>query len=107
MNTLKTNILSLSYEGHDTAAAVMSDGNLIAACEQERFDLEKHSRNFPLDAVNKCLEISGLDINEIDELAVPFDPILSIRENYLRPGLEDKNRIAVLINDINKINENN
>ncbi len=47
--------LGINYPSHDTAAALMINGSIVAACEQERFDLQKHSGNFPLDAINKSL----------------------------------------------------
>ena len=39
-------VLGLNSEGHDTSACITIDGKLIAACEQERYDKIKHSRNF-------------------------------------------------------------
>ena len=44
-------VLGLNSEGHDTSACITIDGKLIAACEQERYDKIKHSRNFPLEAI--------------------------------------------------------
>ena len=40
-------ILGIKYGGHDTSAALMIDGNLVAACAQERYTKDKHSRQFP------------------------------------------------------------
>ena len=48
-------VLGIQYGGHDTAASVMIDGRLIAACEQERYSREKHCRRFPNDAIADCL----------------------------------------------------
>ncbi len=50
-------ILGVKYISHDTAAALMRDGKIIAACEQERYTLDKHSRLFPIDAVRDCLKM--------------------------------------------------
>ena len=44
-------ILGLNYGGHDTSACITINGKVIAACEQERYDYQKHSRNFPIDAI--------------------------------------------------------
>ena len=45
--------------GHDSSAAIVVDGDLVAACEEERFDREKHSAKFPEQAIAFCLNIKG------------------------------------------------
>ena len=58
----------------DAAAALVIDGELIAAAEQERFSGKKHTGDFPIDAINFCLAEAGLlPINDIDEIAHGFD----------------------------------
>ena len=42
-------ILGINYGGHDTSACISINGKVIAACEQERYDFKKHSRNSPTD----------------------------------------------------------
>ena len=67
-------VLGIEYGGHDTSASIVCDGQIIAACEQERFDLEKHSRNFPIDAIRECLKIASInDINQLNEIAFAGD----------------------------------
>ncbi len=52
----------------------MLDGKIIAASAEERFNREKHSREFPFDAIDFCLKKAGItDINEVDEISVGFD----------------------------------
>lgn len=96
-------ILGIKYVGHDTAATLMIDGEIIAASSQERYDYKKHSRDFPIDAINDCLKTGNLDINEIDEIAFALDPIFHIREVYLKTALEDDERIGFLLKDIDRI----
>jgi len=84
----------------------MRDGKLIAACEQERYTLDKHSRLFPGDAIQDCLSRAGIGIDGVDELAFAFQPLYHIRETYLRPALTDVKRIGSLISDIDRIREN-
>ena len=72
-------ILSLSPFGHDTAAALMINGEVVAACEQERYTRDKHSRLFPIDAVKDCLSIADISINDVDMIAVTWLPKLQIR----------------------------
>jgi carbamoyltransferase len=99
-------VLGINYGGHDTSAALMREGELVAACEQERYTLDKHSRRFPVEAVQDCLDRVGIRIDEVDELAFAFQPLYHIREAYLQPALTDENRIGVLISDIDRIRDN-
>ena len=96
-------VLGIQYGGHDTAASVMVDGRLIAACEQERYSREKHCRHFPNDAIADCLKMAGIGIEEVEEIGFCFDPVHYIRETYLKTALEDVDRIGFLIRDIDRI----
>jgi carbamoyltransferase len=96
-------ILGVVYGGHDTSAALMIGGKIIAACEQERFDLVKHSRAFPHDAIRECLKIGGISWKDVNEVSVGADFIDLIRKVYLQPALESKERIDFLIKDIERI----
>jgi carbamoyltransferase len=60
-------------QGMDAAAALVIDGKLVAAAAQERFSGEKHTGDFPIDAIRFCLNESGVSMDEIDELAHGFD----------------------------------
>jgi carbamoyltransferase len=59
--------------GMDAAAALVIDGKLVAAVEQERFNGKKHTGAFPIDAIESCLNQAGVSIHEIDEIAHSFD----------------------------------
>ncbi len=60
-------------QGMDAAAALVIDGKVIAAAEQERFSGQKHTGDFPIDAIRYCLDEAGVSLSEIDELAHGFD----------------------------------
>jgi carbamoyltransferase len=60
-------------QGHDSAAALFVDGQLIAAAAEERFNRKKHSGDFPVGAIQYCLAEAGLSLTEIDELVHGFD----------------------------------
>jgi carbamoyltransferase len=60
-------------QGHDSAAALVIDGNLVAAAAEERFSREKHTGNFPIGAIEYCLKEAGISLHEVDELAHGFD----------------------------------
>ena len=70
-------ILGLSGAlGHDPSAALLIDGEIIAAVEEERFIREKHAKNrMPLEAARYCLKEAGLAATQIDAVAFPYAPI--------------------------------
>lgn len=96
-------ILGIIPIGNDTAAALMVEGKIIAACEEERYTGEKHSKLFPQHAIRDCLKIANITINEVNEIAIGYDPIEFIRGIYLRPAINDKERIDFVIYDIDRI----
>jgi len=98
-------VLGINHGGHDTSAALMRDGELLAACEQERYTLDKHSRRFPVEAIQGCFERADIRQDEVDEIAFAFQPLYHIREAYLRPALNDDERIGVVIQDIDRLSE--
>jgi carbamoyltransferase len=60
-------------QGHDSAAVLVVDGNIIAAAAEERFNRQKHSARFPFHAIRFCLEQGGLRLEDVDEIAHCFD----------------------------------
>ena len=59
-------ILGLSAYYHDAAAALICDGRVVAAAEQERFSRRKHDADFPLEAARFCLARGGLEADQLD-----------------------------------------
>jgi carbamoyltransferase len=70
------NILGISAYYHDSAAALVIDGEIIAAAQEERFTRKKHDPNFPTNAVKYCLEEAGLNLKEIDAIVFYDKPLL-------------------------------
>lgn len=60
-------------QGHDSATALVVDGRIIAAVEEERFNRKKHCGDFPIHSIQYCLKQAGFRINDIDEIAHGFD----------------------------------
>ena len=83
----------------------MIEGNLVAACEQERYTLDKHSRLFPIDAINDCLNKGGLTIADVGEIAFGSDPEACIRRTYLEAAVKDPKRVGMLIQEFDRIKE--
>jgi carbamoyltransferase len=69
-------ILGLSAFYHDSAAALLIDGNIAAAAQEERFTRRKHTPEFPVNAVKYCLESSGCSIDELDAVVFYDKPYL-------------------------------
>jgi carbamoyltransferase len=62
----KLNILGLSAYYHDSAAALIQDGNILAAAQEERFTRRKHDSRFPINAIEYCLCHARVSAKEID-----------------------------------------
>ena len=60
-------------QGHDSAAVLLVDGEVVAGAAEERFSRKKHTGDFPIGAIEYCLEAAGLKIGDIDEIAHGFD----------------------------------
>lgn len=69
-------ILGISAFYHDSAAAIIEDGNIIAAAQEERFTRKKNDPSFPAEAVKFCLNYSGTSLNELDAIAFYDKPLL-------------------------------
>ncbi len=69
-------ILGISAYYHDSAAALLIDGEIIAAAQEERFTREKHTSAFPINAAKYTLEQAGLQLRDIDVVAFYDKPYL-------------------------------
>lgn len=97
-------VLGVNYNGgHDTSAALMIDGELKCAYEEERFILEKHTNKFPEKSITACLKYCKIKKKNIDLVCLGFNQKKYIKEKYFKMALEDDKYIQVVINDINYI----
>lgn len=69
-------ILGISAFYHDSAAAMVVDGDIVAAAQEERFTRKKHDARFPRNAISYCLEASGRRLNEVDHIVFYDKPFL-------------------------------
>jgi carbamoyltransferase len=79
-------ILGISAYYHDAAAALIDDGEIVAAAQEERFTRVKHDSGFPAHAVDFCLKFAGLQSREVDFVAFydkPFIKFERLLETYL------------------------
>jgi carbamoyltransferase len=79
-------VLGLSAYYHDSAAALVEDGRIVAAAQEERFTRRKHDARFPVQAVRYCLQEAGVDLAGIDRVVFYDKPFLKFErllETYL------------------------
>lgn len=69
-------ILGISAFYHDSAAALLVDGEIVAAAQEERFTRIKHDAAFPLNAVKYCLHFEAITISELDAIVFYDKPLL-------------------------------
>lgn len=80
------NILGISAFYHDSAAALIRDGEIIAAAQEERFTRKKHDAGFPIEAINFCLKKAKNRLEDIDYIVFYDKPFLKFErllETYL------------------------
>src|SRR5262249_39114060 len=82
----QTHILGISAYYHDSAAAIVRDGEILAAAQEERFTRKKHDAAFPTNAVRACLNQAALRAEDVDRVAFYDKPFLKFErllETYL------------------------
>jgi carbamoyltransferase len=80
------NILGISAYYHDSAAALVRDGEIVAAAQEERFSRKKHDARFPEGAISSCLEQGGITLRDVDEVVFYDKPLVKFErllETYL------------------------
>ena len=77
------NILGISCYFHDASAALLQDGRLIAAAEEERFTRKKHDYEFPQHAIDFCLKAGGIEAAELDYVAFFEKPFIKFERLLL------------------------
>ncbi len=71
-----TSVLGISAFYHDSAAAIIVDGEIIGAAQEERFTRKKHDASYPKNAINYVLKEAGLKLNDIDHVVFYEKPFL-------------------------------
>jgi carbamoyltransferase len=79
-------VLGISALYHDSAAALIEDGRIVAAAQEERFTRKKHDSRFPVHAVRYCLSEGGIELGDVDHIVFYDKPFLKFErllETYL------------------------
>ena len=88
------NILGISGYYHDSAAALVRDGEIVAAAQEERFSRKKHDARFPANAITYCLEEAGITIEDLNQIVfydkplVKFERLLETYLSYTPQGIK-------------------
>ena len=80
------NIIGISAYYHDSAAALVVDGVITAAAQEERFTRKKHDPSFPQQAIQYCLDEANISLEEVDHIIFydkPFIKFERLLETYL------------------------
>ena len=96
-------ILGINIASHDTSAALIVDGRLICAFEEERFNKKKHTSAFPINAIKECLKVSKNKMDAIDYIAVSTDPIRQIRKFWLEGAIKHDYRLKMMLDEKNSM----
>jgi len=81
-----TDILGISAYYHDSAAAILRDGQIIAAAQQERFTRRKHDADFPREAIEYCLAEAGTNLKNVEHIVFYDKPLIKFErllETYI------------------------
>src|SRR5207253_5992074 len=76
-------ILGINAYHGDAAAALICDGELIAAVEEERFNRLKHCAGFPTESVRYCLQVAGIPIEAVEHVGISRDPSAHLHKKIL------------------------
>jgi predicted NodU family carbamoyl transferase len=76
-------ILGINAYHGDAAAALIKDGRIVAAVEEERFNRVKHCAGFPAESVRYCLRAAGIGIEEVAHVGVSRDPSAHLHKKIL------------------------
>lgn len=76
-------ILGINAYHGDASAAIVHDGKLVAAAEEERFNRKKHCAGFPALAIRYCLDAAGITAGELDHVGISRDPSAHLHKKIL------------------------
>jgi predicted NodU family carbamoyl transferase len=80
-------ILGINAYHGDASAALVRDGNLIAAVEEERFNRCKHCAGFPTQSIHYCLEAAGVSIEDVEHVGISRDPSAHLHKKIVFTAL--------------------
>jgi carbamoyltransferase len=88
-------ILGINAYHGDAAAAIIRDGRIIAAVEEERFNRVKHCAGFPSESIRFCLKAAGITIEEVDHVGISRDPSAHLHKKVLFAATRAARQLAL------------
>ena len=76
-------ILGINAYHGDASAALVIDGQLVAAAEEERFNRIKHAAGFPAESIRYCMKAAGIGWDEVDHIGISRDPSAHLHKKIL------------------------
>src|SRR5438132_14430175 len=76
-------ILGINAYHGDAAAALIKDGRIVAAAEEERFNRIKHCAGFPTESIKYCLREAGISIEDVEHVGISRDPSAHLHKKVL------------------------
>ena len=71
-------VLGINSVGYNTSSALLRDGKVVFAVEEERLIREKRTRNFPFQGIREALKVSGLQFDDLDAVAISWNPAINL-----------------------------
>jgi carbamoyltransferase len=87
-------ILGINAYHGDASAALVIDGQLVAAVEEERFNRIKHSAGFPTESIRYCLKAAGIGLEDLDHIGISRDPSAHLHKKVLHTAFRMAKRAA-------------
>jgi carbamoyltransferase len=87
-------ILGINAYHGDAAAALIKDGRIVAAVEEERFNRIKHSAGFPVNSIGYCLSAAGIGIDDVDHVGISRDPSAHLHKKVLMAAQRAAKRLV-------------
>src|SRR5262245_23303849 len=87
-------ILGINAYHGDAAAALIHNGKLIAAVEEERFNRVKHCAGFPTDAIRYCLKTAGISVSDLAHIGISRDPSAHLHKKILFAATRGATQLA-------------
>ena len=82
----KSIIIGISAYYHDSAVALLIDGEIVSAVQEERFTRKKHDSSFPINGIKYCLDFAQISLDQIDHIGFYDKPFLKFErllDNYI------------------------
>ena len=89
-------VLGISAFYHDSAAALVNSGEIVAAAQEERFTRVKHDPSFPANAIRYCLEEARIEPSDLESVVFYDDPVLTLDRVLSSMAVADEVRPRVL-----------